>query len=156
MLQNHAKKLDLAERIRMHRSRASGASNLSRYGRFCIRPLISYLMDFLNMRCGVSIIFIIGSQLYGLLDAFHADLACVMSRQLLCVACRFRACVMCRYSVRVMCGHLLCVRMICLCYARILILCYMRMQSLCPLSPEGVLHLFRSLIRLLLGSETFV
>ena len=33
--QNHAKKLDLAERIRMHRSRASGASNLSRYGRFC-------------------------------------------------------------------------------------------------------------------------
>ena len=37
----------------MHRSRASGASNLSRYGRFCARPLISYLMDFLNMRCGV-------------------------------------------------------------------------------------------------------
>ena len=33
--QNHAKKLDLAERIRMHRSRASGASNLSRYVRFC-------------------------------------------------------------------------------------------------------------------------
>ena len=36
MFQNHAKKLDLAERIRMHRSRASGASNLSRYGLFCM------------------------------------------------------------------------------------------------------------------------
>ena len=36
MLQNQAKKLDLAERIRMHRSRASGASNLSRYGLFCV------------------------------------------------------------------------------------------------------------------------
>ena len=32
--QNHAKKLDLTERIRMHRSRASGGSNLSRYGLF--------------------------------------------------------------------------------------------------------------------------
>ena len=29
-------KVDLAERIRMHRSRASGASNLSRYGLFCM------------------------------------------------------------------------------------------------------------------------
>ena len=48
-----AKKMRLDPRIRMHRSRASGASNLSRYGRFCARPLISYLMDFLNMRCGV-------------------------------------------------------------------------------------------------------
>ena len=36
MFQNHAKKLDLAERIRMHRSSASGASNLSRYGLFCM------------------------------------------------------------------------------------------------------------------------
>ena len=36
ILQNHAKKLDLAERIRMHRSRASGASNLLRYGLFCM------------------------------------------------------------------------------------------------------------------------
>ena len=34
--QNQAKKLDLAERIRMHRSRASGASDLSRYGLFCM------------------------------------------------------------------------------------------------------------------------
>ena len=36
MSQNHVKKLDLAERIRMHRSRASGASNLSRYDLFCM------------------------------------------------------------------------------------------------------------------------
>ena len=36
MLQHHPKKLDLAERIRMHRSRASGASNLLRYGLFCM------------------------------------------------------------------------------------------------------------------------
>ena len=36
MHRNQAKKLDLAERIRMHRSRASGASNLSRYGLFCM------------------------------------------------------------------------------------------------------------------------
>ena len=34
--QNHAKKLDLAERIQMHRSKASGASNLLRYGPFCL------------------------------------------------------------------------------------------------------------------------
>ena len=33
--QNQPKKLDLAERIRMHRSRASGASNLPRYDLFC-------------------------------------------------------------------------------------------------------------------------
>ena len=34
--QNHAKKIDLTKRIWMHRSRASGASNLLRYGLFCI------------------------------------------------------------------------------------------------------------------------
>ena len=34
--ENHAKKPDLAERIRMHRSRASGASNLSRHGLLCM------------------------------------------------------------------------------------------------------------------------
>ena len=51
-----AKKMRLDPRIRMHRSRASGASNLSRYGHFCARPLISYLMDFLNMRYGVQVL----------------------------------------------------------------------------------------------------
>ena len=32
MFHNHSKKLDLTQRIRMHRSRASGGANLSRYG----------------------------------------------------------------------------------------------------------------------------
>ena len=48
--QNHSKKLDLAERTRMHRSRASGASNLLRYGRFCAKfsqlfPAAARLLD---------------------------------------------------------------------------------------------------------------
>ena len=43
--QNHAKKLDLAERIRMHQSRASGASNLSRYGLFYMAMCQAKLAD---------------------------------------------------------------------------------------------------------------
>ena len=40
-----AKKMRLDTRIRMHRSRASGASNLSRYGRFCATGLLSVWPD---------------------------------------------------------------------------------------------------------------
>ena len=40
-----AKKMRLDTRIRMHRSRASGASNLSRYGRFCEFHFVRLIMS---------------------------------------------------------------------------------------------------------------
>ena len=42
-----AKKMRLDARIRMHRSRASGAPNLSRYGRFCEFHFVWLIMSWL-------------------------------------------------------------------------------------------------------------